>query len=149
LIDHKSADVLEHLRQQLLDYDLVHFTEYDPWTPRSIYSSVLKTMKVPEEKIKGLCGLIPSEAQTLREAVLLSTDFSCLSSEDYVCSLAAEICDTLISTFKEEGSLRHNYALTPKGMAVPIVRDYNGKPRCQYDFDLVNETGLISIELQP
>jgi len=149
LMDHKSADVLEHLRQQLLDYDLVHFTEYESWTPRSIYSSVLKTMKVPEEKIKGLCGLIPSEAQTLREAVLLSTDFSCLSSEDYVCSLAAEICDTLISTFKEEGSLRHNYALTPKGMAVPIVRDYNGKPRCQYDFDLVNETGLISIELQP
>lgn len=149
LMDHKSAEVLDHLRQQLPDYYLIHFTEYESWIPRSIYSAVLNTMKVPEEKVKELCGLIPSEAQTLREAVLLSTEFSCLSSEDYMCSLAAEIGDTLINTFKEEGPLRHNYALIPKGIAMPLVRDFDGQPRCQYDFDLVNETGFISMELQP
>ena len=88
LMDHKSADVLEHLRQQLPDYDLVHYTEYDPWTPRSIYSAVLNTMNVPDVKIRELCGTIPSGAKTLREAVLMNIDFSCLSSEDYVCSLA-------------------------------------------------------------
>lgn len=149
LLEHKSAEVLGYLRMQLPDFEIINYTEYESWTPRSIYAAVLKSMKVPEVKIKELYSLIPSEAQSLWEAVLLSAEFSCISSEDYVCSLAAEICDTLISTFKEEGSLRHNYALIPKGMAVPIVRDYVGKLRCQYDFDLVNETGLISIELQP
>ena len=148
LMDHKSADVLEHLRQQLLDYDLVHFTEYESWTPRSIYSAVLNTMNMPDEKIKELCGLIPAGAKTLREAVLLSIDFSCLSSEDYLCSLAAETGDTLINTFKEEITSRHNYALIPKGMPVPIVRDIYGQPRCQYDIGHIHQTGLISLEFQ-
>jgi hypothetical protein len=71
--------VLEHLRQQLLDYDLVHFTEYDPWTPRSIYSEFLKTMKVPEEKIRNSVDR-SGWAKTLREAVLIDSDFSCLSA---------------------------------------------------------------------
>lgn len=148
LMDHKSADVLEHLRQQIPDYDLVHYTEYDPWTPRSIYSAVLNTMNVPDEKIRELCGLIPAGAKTLREAVLMNVDFSCLSSEDYVCSLAAETGDTLINTFKEEITSRHNYALIPKGMPVPIVRDIDGQQRCQYGFDLINQTGLIRLEFQ-
>ena len=149
LMDHKSADVLEHLRQQLLDYDLVHFTEYESWTPRSIYSAVLNTMNMPDEKIRELCGTIPSGAKTLREAVLMNIDFSCLSSEDYVCSLAVEIGDTLINTFKEERQARHSYALIPKDMPVPIVRDMYGQQRCQYDFDLINQTGLLSLEFQP
>jgi hypothetical protein len=148
-MDHKSADVLEHLRQQLLDYDLVHFTEYDPWTPRSIYSAVLNIMKVPDEKIKELCGLIPAGAKTLREAVLLSIDFSCLSSEDYLCSLAAETGDTLINTFKEEITSRHNYALIPKGIPVPVVQDIDGQPRCQYDIRRMEEAGFVTIEMQP
>ena len=148
LMDHKSADVLEHLRQQLLDYDLVHFTEYESWTPRSIYSAVLNTMNMPDEKIKELCGLIPAGAKTLREAVLLSIDFSCLSSEDYVCSLAAETGDTLINTFKEEITSRHKYALIPKDMPVPIVRDMYGQPRCQYDLNQITQTGIISLEFQ-
>ena len=148
LMDHKSADVLEHLRQQLLDYDLVHFTEYDPWTPRSIYSEVLKTMKVPEEKIRELCGSIPAGAKTLREAVLIDSDFSCLSSEDYVCSLAAETGDTLINTLKEARQARNSYALIPKVMPVPIVRDMYGQQRCQYDLSMITQTGLISLEFQ-
>ncbi len=147
LMDHKSADVLEHLCHQLPKYDFVHFTEYDPWTPRSIYSAVLNTMKVPEEKIRELCGLIPAGAKTIREAVLLSIDFSCLSSEDYVCSLAAEIGDTLINTFKEEITSRHNYALIPKDMPVPIVRDTEGQSKCLYDTKALSDVNLISIEL--
>ncbi len=149
LMEHKSADLLEHLRIQLHDFDLIHFTEYESWTPRSIYSAVLSTMKVPGEKISELCGLIPAGAKTLREAVLMNVDFSCLSSEDYVCSLAAETGDTLINTFKEVITSRHNYALIPKGMPVPIVRDIDGQQRCQYGFDLINQTGLIGLELQP
>jgi len=149
LMDNKSDEVLEHLRQQLPDFEFIHFTEYDPWTPRSIYSAVLNTTKVPEEKIRELCGLIPAGAKTLREAVLLSIDFSCLSSEDYVYLLATKIADTLINTFKEERPARHSYALIPKGMPVPIVRDIDGQQRCQYGFDLINQTGLISLEFQP
>jgi len=148
LMDNKSAEVLEHLRIQLPDLELIHFTEYESWTPRSIYEVVLKSMKVTDEKIKELCGLIPSEAKTLREAVLKSTEFSCLSSEDYICSLAVEIGDTLINTFKEERQLRHNYALIPKGMAVPVVLDTDGQQRCQYDFNLVTQTSLISLEFE-
>lgn len=149
LMHHKSADVLDHLHQQLPDYDLVHFTEYESWTPRSIYSAVLKTMKVPKEKIRELCETIPAKAMTLGEAVLLSIDFSCLSSEDYVCLQAAEIADTLINTFKEERPSRHSYALIPKDMSVPIVRDMYGQQRCQYGFDLIKQIGLISLEFQP
>lgn len=149
LIDHKSAEVLEHLRKQLPGYDLVHFTEYDPWTPKSIHSAVLNTMKVPEQKIRELCGLIPAGAKTLREAVLMSTDFSCLTSEDNVCSLTAEIGDTLINTFKEERPARHSYAFIPKDMPVPIVREIDGQQRCQYDLDLITQTNLISLDLLP
>jgi len=149
LMEHKSSEVLEHLRMHLPDFELIHFTEYESWTPRSIYAAVLQSMKVPDVKINELCGLIPSEAQTIREAILLSTDFSCLSSEDYVCSLAAEIGDTLINTFKEERTVRHNYALIPKGIAVPVVRDKDGNKRCQYDIGRMEDTGIITIELQP
>ncbi len=148
LMDHKSAGVLEHLRKQLPDFDFIPFTENESWTPRSIYSAVLKSMRVPEENVMELCGLIPHEAKTLREAVLISVDFSCLSSEDYVCSLAADIGDTLIKTFKDERASRHNYALIPKGMPVPIVQDIYGQPRCQYDYNLIAHTGLISLEFQ-
>jgi hypothetical protein len=106
-------------------------------------------MNVPDEKNRELCGLIPAGAKTLREAVLLSIDFSCLSSEDYVCLQATEIADTLVYTFKEERPARHSYALIPKDMPVPIVRDMYGRQRCQYGFDLINQTGLISLEFQP
>jgi len=149
LMEHKSSEVLEHLRMQLPDFELIHFTEYESWTPRSIYAAVLKSMKVPEVKIEELCGLIPSEAQTLREAVLINTDFSCLSSEDYVCSLATQIGDTLINTFKEERPHRHNYALIPKGFAVPVVRDNGGQTRCQYDNRRIEESGFVTIEMLP
>lgn len=148
LMDHKSDEVLEHIRQQLPDFEFIHFTEYDPWTPRSIYAAVLNTMKVPDEKIKELCGLIPFGAQTLREAVLIDSNFSCLSSEDCVCSLAAEIGDPLINTFKDEMTSVHTYALIPKGMPVPIIRDMYGQPRGQYDLSMITQTGLISLEFQ-
>jgi len=149
LMGHKSSEVLEHLRMQLPDFELIHFTEYESWTPRSIYAAVLKSMIVPEAKIKELCGLIPSEAQTLREAVLINTEFSCLSSEDYVCSLAAQIGDTLINTFKEERPYRHNYALIPKEIRVPIILDEDGNLRCQLANIILNEIGMINLELQP
>ena len=148
LMDHRSADVLEHLRLKIPDYDLVHFTEYESWTQRSIYSAVLNTMNVPDEKIRELCGLIPAGAKTLREAVLMSIDFSCLSSEDYVCSSALEIGDILINTFKEERPSRHIYALIPKGMPVPIAREIEGNLRCIYNREQVNETGNITIEFR-
>ena len=147
LLDHKSADVLGHLRQQLPDFEIIHVTDYDPWTPRSIYSAVLNTMKVPEEKVRELCGLIPTGVKTLREAVLVSTDFSCLSSEDYVCSSALEISDTLINTFKEERAASRIFALIPKGMPVPLVRDAEGKLKCLYDRKALSDVDLISIEL--
>ncbi len=122
-MDNKSAEVLEHLRMQLQDFELIHFTVYKSWTPRSIYTVVLKSMKVAEEKIKELCGLIPSEAKIFNVAVWISTEFSCLSRDDYIYSLAVEIGNTLINTFKEEGPQRHHYALIPKGIAVPVVLD--------------------------
>ena len=149
LMEHKSAEVLEYLRNQLPDFELIHFTEYESWTPRSIYAAVLKSMKVPEAKIKELCGLIPSEAKSLREAVLISVDFSCLSSGDYVCSLASDIGDTLIHTFKEERLHRHNYALIPKSMAVPVVRSIDENPRCQYDSNYITDVGIISLKFEP
>lgn len=147
-LDHKSTEVLEHLRRQLQDYDLIHLTEYKVWTPRSIYSAVLDKMRVPEAKITELRGLIPLEAKTLREAVLMSIDFSCLSSEDYVCSMALEIGDTLINSFKEERLSRFSYALIPKGMDVPIVQDNYGQQRCQYDLSMITQAGIISLEFQ-
>jgi len=147
LMEHKSSEVLEHLRMQLPDFELIHFTAYESWTPRSIYAAILKSMKVPEAKINELCGLIPSEAQSLQEAALLSTVFSCLSSEDYVCSLATQIGDTLNNTFKEERPSSHGYVMIPKGMHVPIVQDIYGQPRCQYDLSMITQTGLISLEL--
>jgi hypothetical protein len=103
-------------------------------------------MKVPEEKIREFRELIPAGAMTLREAALISTDFSCLSSEDYVCALAAEMADTLINTFREKMLLKHNYALVPKGTPVPIARNDEGQPGCQYEFNLINALGFISLK---
>jgi hypothetical protein len=148
LMGNNSAAVLEHLNSKLLDYDIMPWTEHQSWTPAEIYSAVMRALSVSQDKIKELCELIPSEAQTLLEAVLISTDFSCLSSEDYVYSLATEIGDTLINTLKEDRPLRHNHALIPKGMPIPIVRDNDGNSRCQYDFNQIALSGLISLEFQ-
>ena len=149
LMEHKSSEILEHLRMQLSDFEIIHYTEYNSWTPRSIYAAVLKSMKVPEEKIEELCGLIPSEAKSLREAVLISVDFSCLSSEDYICSLATEIGDKLIKILKDERTSRHCYALIPNGMPVPIVRDIDGQPRCQYDTNSITDVGIFTLKFEP
>jgi DNA polymerase III alpha subunit len=143
---HKSDGVLEYLRQQLPDIEFIRFTEYYPWTVRSVFGAVLNAMKVPEEKIREFRELIPAGAMTLREAALISTDFSCLSSEDYVCALAAEMADTLINTFREKMLLKHNYALVPKGTPVPIARNDEGQPGCQYEFNLINALGFISLK---
>lgn len=140
--------LLERLSSKLPDHQIMRFTDYDPWTPRSIYSAVLNTLKVPEEKIRELCGLIPGEANILLEAVLKSTDFSCLSSEDYVCATALEIGDTLINTYREERPSNNGFVLIPKGMTVPIVRNIYGQPRCQYDLNSLAQNGLISLELK-
>lgn len=148
LMGNNSAAVLEHLNCKLLDYDIMPWTEHQSWTPAEIYSAVLRALSVSQDKIKELCELIPSEAQTLLEAVLISTDFSCLSSEDYVCSLATEIGDTLINTLKEDRPLRHNHALIPKGMPIPIVRDNDGNSRCQVDIGYMEKAGIIRIEMQ-
>jgi hypothetical protein len=146
LMDNKLNDVLEHLRKQLSDFNLMPFTEYESWTPISIYSAILKTMKVPKTKIKELCDLIPSGVNSLFEAVLINTEFSCFSSEDYVCRLSAVIADKLISTFREEKSAKQKYVLIPKRMSIPIVRDNDGNARCQYDFNFINQICLISLE---
>jgi DNA polymerase-3 subunit alpha len=148
LMGNKHTDVLDHLRSKLPDYNILPCAEYQSWTPEGIYSEVMRAMKVPEEKINELCELIPTEANTLIEAVLISTDFSCLSSEDYVCVIVRKIGDTLINTFKDESPVRHYYALIPTGMPVPIVRDNDGKPRCQYEFNNIVPIGLISLEFQ-
>ncbi|HOH46208.1 MAG TPA: PHP domain-containing protein [Candidatus Cloacimonadota bacterium] len=149
LMDCKSADLLKHLRKKLPDYDILQFTEYEPWMPQAIYAEVLKTMRVPEAKIRELCEVIPPEAKTLLEAFLISTDFSCLSSEDFVCESAFRIADTLIDTFKEERPLEQNIALIPKDMAIPVVRDSDGIHRAQYDSQFISELGLISLEFRP
>jgi hypothetical protein len=104
-------------------------------------------MKVPEEKIREFRELIPAGAMTLREAALISTDFSCLSSEDYLCALAAEMADTLINTFREKMLLKHNYALVPKGTPIPIARNDEGQPGCQYDNRHIKEVGFVTIEM--
>ncbi|MCB5287803.1 MAG: PHP domain-containing protein [Candidatus Cloacimonetes bacterium] len=147
LMGNESAAVLAHLHKKFPDYDILPWTEYQHWTPASIYCAVLRAMKVEEEKIKELCELIPTEASTLLEAVLISTDFSCLSSEDYVCGLAAGIGDRLINTFKDERYVRHSYALIFRGIQVPIIRDYEGVSGCQFDLNDIVRNGFISLEL--
>ncbi len=143
----KSAGVLEHLRQAFSGHILMPLTEYAAWTPHSIYAGVLQALKVPETKITELCRLIPSEAKTLCDAILISVDFSCLSSEDQVWSLAIQIGDTLIDTFAAERASKHHYALIPKAMSVPMVIAHEGKVRCQYDAYGENKTGIICLSL--
>ena len=144
LMDNKSAKVLviPHAASGLRYHPTPQSMTLD--TPKHPYSC-LEVNESDWWKDCELCGLIPSKAKSLREAVLISTEFSCLSSGDYICSLAVEIGDTLINTFKEERPLRHNYALIPKGIAVPVVLDTDGQQRCQYDFNLVTQTSLISL----
>lgn len=143
-----SSSVMEHLRSNLPDFELLPWTEYQRWTPAHIYRAVLEALQVEDRKIRELCGLIPYEARTLEEAVLIDTEFSCLYSEDYVCAQALEIADSLINTFAEASAVQHCYAVIPKDMPVPIVRDMDGNPRCQYEFQALAEAGVISLEFQ-
>jgi len=101
---------------------------------------------VPNEKIDELCDLIPTEADTLIEAKLISTEFSCLSCEDYVYSLAAVCADNLIGTFNEEKAVRFGYAIIPKDLPAPYVRDTDGNSRSQFDFGIICNIGVISLE---
>ena len=146
LMDNKLAGVLEHLRQQLPDFEILAPTVYEAWTPGSIYQATLQVMKVPDEKIRELCGLIPPEAKTLLEAALISADFSCLSSEDYVCSVATRIGDTLIKTIRNARADRACYAIIPRGLAVPLLRDSEGNARCQFSRLDAEMAGLFIVE---
>lgn len=101
-----------------------------------------------EEKIKELCGLIPSEAKTLLEAVLINVDFSCLSSEDFVCRLAADIVDKLINSFRDSKTTKIGYAINLKDTSVPIVREIEGTLRYIHNREQLNEIGCVTIEFR-
>jgi DNA polymerase-3 subunit alpha len=148
LTESKPAELLEYLSKNIPDFYAIQFTEYVPWTPASIFAEILRIMKVSEEKIDNLCSLIPYEAKTLLEAILISPDFSCFLAGDYVSSLAREISDTLINTFKEERVHENYVALFPKNMAIPIVRDIDGTSRCQYDLSHIAGVGIVTLEIE-
>jgi len=148
LMENQFAGLLEYLHSVLPEFDLIPWTTYLNWTPASIYSAVLRAMRVNEAKIMELCELIPPEAHTLLEAVLISTDFSCLSGEDYVCNLAVSIADTLINTFRDSVVPEHCYALIPRYISVPIIIDEKGGIRNQFDFRGIQLSGFLSLDFQ-
>ena len=74
---------------------------YQKWDPSSIYEAVLQDHRVPPQKIKQLVQLIPRRSRTLSDAILKSTDFSCLVSEDLVCRNAKGIAMKLEGTFRK------------------------------------------------
>ena len=59
------------------------------------------------------------------------------------------MADTLNHTFRETMLLTHNYALVPKGTPIPIARNDEGQPGCQYEFNFVTEIGLITLNFEP
>jgi len=55
----------------------------------------------------------------------------------------------LIKILKDERTSRHCYALIPNGMPVPIVRDIDGQPRCQYDTNSITDVGIFTLKFEP
>jgi len=142
-----TSRLVNYLRQRLPNFHIIHPTEYERWIPAGIYAAVLKVLKVPKARIRQLCELIPQAAKTLLEAVLMSVEFSSLSAEDYLCSLAIEIGDTLINTVKDELVPKREFVFVPKDMPLPLLADQKGELRCQFDRRTINEIGGISLEL--
>ncbi|MDD2423225.1 MAG: PHP domain-containing protein [Candidatus Cloacimonetes bacterium] len=147
LMGNESAAVLAHLHSKFPDYDILPWTEYQHWTPASIYYAVLRSMNVEEENIKELCELIPTEANTLLEAVLISTDFSCFSSENYLYGAALSIGNRLMDTFRNLVTMPDHYVFIPRNLTVPLVRDQQGNNICQYDKETLNMMGCVTMEL--
>jgi len=145
----KHPALLEYLHHKLPDYRILPFTEYRSWTPAGIYAEVLRVLRVGEDKIHQLCELIPPEAATLLDATLISTDFASVASEDFVCGAALEMGDTLINTFADERASKFIYGLIPKDMPIPVSRDRDGQPRCQYEPRMIAQMGLNSLLFEP
>jgi DNA polymerase III alpha subunit len=93
------ADKIELDLSETIDDGWIDQLEYYRWTPAELYRELLQVLRVPREKIVELCDLIPPEAENLAEAIEYSTDFSCLTSEDAVCSQALDIGISLANTF--------------------------------------------------
>ena len=141
-----GADAIGFLKDKLSGYQIRPLTQYSTWTPRELYAAVLKAMNVKKSDIVELCAEIPEEAETLFEAIMMSTDFSCSSSEDYVYSEAWSIGINLLKTFSKSAAKPGSYAFVPNNLNIPLVQDAEGKPVSQYDYKTLNNMGCMTIE---
>ena len=147
ILKEMAGEMIGYLKDSLPGYNILPFTEYSSWTPKQIYAAALKTFGVQKYDIAGLCAEIPSEAETLIDAILMSTDFSCLSSEDFVYGEASSIGNKLTNTFRSELTVPGNYAFIPRDLAMPLVRDQQGNVVCQFDKEALNMMGCVTMEV--
>ncbi len=139
--------LISYLRDSLSGYRMVPYMVYQPWEPKELYLEVLRVMGIKEETALELSSYIPPEAKSLIEAKMLSTDFSCLSSENYVFCEALITGDKLLKIFKQEQLAQNGYALLPQDLALPLILDTRGNVGCQLDRAALNRMGIVTLNV--
>lgn len=143
----QSSALIQQLSQHLPDYRIVPVADHQTWQPSEIYAAILRVMGVKDSAARELCDMIPPEAESLIDAMMIDTDFSCHASENYVYIEALIMADKLLSTFKLSQMSKDGYALIPKDAVLPMISAPDGAKYCQFDRQTLNLLGYLSLEI--
>jgi DNA polymerase-3 subunit alpha len=106
-----------------MDFELIAYTEYIPWTSEELKTEVLKVLGVTNAEVLAM------------------------TKDNYLYSHANMIAEKMGKTWKEITSSNNAYVLIPKGVSLPLVTDCSGKKRCQFAKETLNKMGLITWEI--
>lgn len=134
------------LEQDWQDYKLVPCCEYERWMPQSIYAAVMNVMGAENKAILELCSHMNPFSESLPDAFEDSVEFSVLCADNPLHYRAFELACVLQNTFANILMQPRVWALFPKSLPLPLVRDKQGREICQYDFEVLRDAGIAIFE---
>jgi len=141
-------NALKGIRECFGECIVVPVCSYLRWTPKRIYREILQTFGIDGASITELCDMIPLGARTMHQAIMESTEFSCMALENYVYSEALGIADKLMNTHWGIGIMPTVFVYIPRDLSLPIV-NIMAKDISQLNYKSIDTMGFSTITLYP
>ena len=126
----KQASILiEELRSNLEEYNIIPFTEYVHWSPQEINSEVLRVFRMKQKEILA-------EYSTVAHF-----------DKNYLFFNARTLAEKLKKTWKEALTSTNTYVCIPKNISLPLVTDSKGNKRCQLARETLNKMGFLTLKI--
>ncbi len=120
-------DFITYLTSNLTNYFLSPSTEYIPWTSQEINSAVLRVLGQKQDDITEL--------------------YSHSSNKNHLFSQAQQIAEKLANTWKKSYQSSNTFVFIPENISLPLVTDSKGNKRCQFNLEILNKMGFLTIEI--